>query len=170
MTHSMRLVHQTRISHSSTDQAAMVDSNPYFATIAGSPQYASDVSSSRTSRRKLMIWLLAFFYPVLATLCFYASWLFAWFCLGHMPRPMLDDPMQICGAMDLAYYVSTIAFVSTPVLSPLCFASSFLCPIRLTKSRSLQCLLLATIYVAFCCAISGIVSSDPGSVIEWWFD
>lgn len=37
---------------------------------------------------RAVVWL----YPVILIAAFYATWLVAWFVLGHMPRPSLDDP------------------------------------------------------------------------------
>lgn len=149
---------------------AMADTNPYVVASETSPERPPGDTVSWITRVKLIIWLVAFFYPVLVALSVYVSWLVAWICLGHKPRPSLDDPSRIGGAMDLAYFVSALAFISAPVMIPLCFFSSFGCPLRLSKKPPLQCLFQALIYIALCGAFIATVRNDPGDVFNWWFD
>lgn len=148
----------------------VADTNPYLVSSVASPEHLSDDIVAWGYRLPLLVWLVAFFYPVLVALGIYASWIVAWVCLGHMPRPSLDDPGRIGGVMDWVYPASILALVSVPVLAPLCFFSSFLCPLRLSKNPSLQWLFLGSIYLSLCGVIIAIMRSDPGRVIEWWFD
>lgn len=100
---------------------AMADTNPYVVASETSPERPPGDTVSWITRIKLIIWLVAFFYPVLVALSIYVSWLVAWICLGHKPRPSLDDPTRIGGAMDLACLVSALALFSWPIMVPLCF-------------------------------------------------
>lgn len=148
----------------------MADINPYLVSSVASPEHRPDDTVSRATGIKLIVWLAAFFYPVLVLLSVYVSWLVAWISLGHLPRPSLDDPSSIDGLMDWVYPASILALISMPVLTPLCFFSSFLCPLRLSKNPSLQWLFLGSIYIALCCVVIATIRSDPGRVFEWWFD
>lgn len=121
-------------------------------------------------RGPLPLWLALYCYPVCAASCFYATWLVAWFCLGHLPRPMLDDPKYIGGAMDVAYPLSVIVVSSVPLLTPIGFVASFFSPMRVIKNGVQQGFVLAAIYVAVCVTLVALVRHDPGRVIEWWID
>lgn len=154
----------------SMTENAMADTNPYLVSSETSPERLSGDTVIWITGIKLIVWLVAFFHPVLVVLSVYVSWFVAWACLGHKPRPSLDDPTLIGGAMDLAYLVSALALLSAPLLAPLCFISSFLCPLRLSKNPSLQCLFLICIYFALCFASIATVTRDPGGVFYWWFD
>jgi hypothetical protein len=68
------------------------------------------------------------------------------------------------------YSASAIALISSPILTPLCFVSTFFCPIRLLGNRLMQWLFLGSIYIALCVAIFATMRSDPGRIVEWWID
>jgi hypothetical protein len=144
--------------------------NPYLAPSVSSNEPLSDDAATTPTQLKLIVWLVAFFYPVFAALCFYTSWIVAWICLGHVPRPMLDDPKNIGGVMDLAYSVSVFAFFSAPILTPVCFVSCFFSPIRFIRNGLMQRLFLSFVYLALCAAVFATIRFDPGRILEWWFD
>jgi hypothetical protein len=122
------------------------------------------------SRSALFAWTIAYTYPLLAAICFYSSWLVAWVMLGHVPRPMLDDPKSIGGIMDFAYLISLLSIISFPLLTPLFLCSSFFCPLRFSNHRVAQGLTLAIAYICTSAAIVMTIWYDPGSVVEWFFD
>jgi hypothetical protein len=148
----------------------MTSANPYISPNISSLDCKSETPEAPIVYKMAVAWAFAYFYPAIATLLLYASWIFAWLCLGHMPRPMLDDPKDIGWMMDLAYLISMIAFVSVPLLTPVCFFASFFCPFRLTKYRILEYCFLTFTYIAICTAIFTTVRADPCQVVEWWFD
>lgn len=150
-------------------ETAMSNANPYLVSKIKPERGPSDFAS-RALFVKWIIWLVAFFYPVIAAICFYSSWLVAWVCIGHMPRPMLDDPKSIGGVMDFAYLISMLALLSAPVLTPLCFFSSFSRPTQTTRSRWLERICLPIVYIAICGSIYATIRFDPGRIVEWWFD
>jgi hypothetical protein len=123
------------------------------------------------TRSRFMVWLLAYLYPVWLVGSFYLTWIIAWAQLGHRPRPMLDDPKSVGGILDIAYYVPGILVMLMPVLAPIGLAASFFCPI--TTRRDLRHALraaFAILYVVFCAIALLTLRSDPGRVVEWWFD
>ncbi|MBL8890612.1 MAG: hypothetical protein JNL67_11600 [Planctomycetaceae bacterium] len=87
-----------------------------------------------------------------------------------MPRPMLDDPKSIGGIMDFAYLLSMLALISLPVLTPVCFVSSFFCPVRFVRNRLAQAVLFAAAYIAVAGGLFLLLRLDPGGVVEWWLD
>lgn len=117
-----------------------------------------------------ILWSLAYFYPVLSTACIYSSWLTACICLGRMPRPMLDDPKSIGGIVDAAYMLSMIAILTAPIMIPLCFFSSLICPLNLVRGRVTQAVILGIGYIAITVGLILIIRFDPGRVLEWLAD
>lgn len=117
-----------------------------------------------------MVWAVAYLYPLLTAASIYSSWLVAWMCLGRVPRPLLDDPKFIGGVMDIAYLLSMLAFYSAPVLTPLCFASSFFCPLGRIRNRVARSIVLALAYLAMLAGVILLLRLDPGRVVEWWID
>src|SRR5688572_20939701 len=110
-------------------------------------------------------------YPVWLVASFYATWVVAWFSLGHRPRPNLDDPKFIGGLIDLAHVIPGLLAIGLPVLTPLGLAASFCCPIRARNgSRFKQSIALAFLYFVLCTVALLVLRADPGRVVEWWID
>jgi hypothetical protein len=144
--------------------------NPYHSTIAHQNESTRSGAVISGSRSALFVWTIAYTYPLLAAICFYSSWLVAWVMLGHVPRPMLDDPKSIGGIMDFAYIVATLSIISFPILTPLFLCSSFFCPLRFSNHQVAQGLTLAIVYICMSAAIAMTIWYDPGNVVEWWLD
>ncbi len=117
-----------------------------------------------------MLWIVAYRYPIIAASCFYLSWIVAWLMIGHQPRPMLDDPENIGGVMDIAYVISMVAVMSVPMLTPVGFAASFFCPVNSDRNRIAKSSILAIVYIGMCFALWLLVRADPGDIFEWWMD
>ena len=145
------------------------DSNPYRAPDLSAP--ISGDASQPTSRFQIVIWALAYFYPVWLVSSFYLTWLIAWIQLGHRPRPMLDDPKSIGGLMDIVYYLPGILAIAIPVLAPIGFLAAFFCPLRINRiERYSLRMSLAFLYVVLCVLALIVLRADIGRVVEWWFD
>jgi hypothetical protein len=144
--------------------------NPTLSTNPHQNEPTRSVAMIGVSRGALVAWTIAYTYPLLAAICFYSSWLVAWVMLGHVPRPMLDDPKSIGGVMDFAYVVAGLSLISFPILTPLFLCSSFFCPLRFSKHQVFQGLILALAYICMSAAIAMTIWYDPGSVVEWWLD
>ncbi len=119
---------------------------------------------------KLILWLAAYSFPVIGVSCFYLSWFVAWMVLGHQPRPMVDDPKSIGGLMDIAYFISIVAFLSAPILAPIGFIASFVCPFPSFGKQRMRCAILVAVYLGICITILLTIKADPGRAIEWWLD
>jgi hypothetical protein len=83
---------------------------------------------------------------------------------------MLDDPKFIGGVMDFAYLLSMLALLSLPVLTQICFASSFFCPLRFVCNPRVQAVTFASAYIAVAGGLYLLLRLDPGRVVEWWMD
>ena len=150
------------------------EANPYqtpnYTEVSLDEQPALHQSRLAT-RYWVAVWLLAFLYPVWLLGSFYLTWLIAWVQLGHRPRPMLDDPKAIGGVLDIAYYIPGILLMLVPVLAPLGLVASFFCPINARRGvRHSWRAAFAALYVALCALALLTLRSDPGRVVEWWFD
>lgn len=131
----------------------------------------SPPSGRLATRFRFAVWLLAFLYPVWLLGSFYLTWLIAAVQLGHPPRPMLDDPKSIGGILNVAYYIPGILLMLMPVLAPIGLAASLFFPIN-TRRRLRHALgpAFAVLYIMLCAIALLTLRSDPGRVVEWWFD
>ncbi|MEI7458602.1 MAG: hypothetical protein WCK15_04285 [Pirellula sp.] len=144
--------------------------NPTHSTSVHPNESTRSGAKISVSRSALFGWTIVYTYPLLAAICFYSSWMVAWVMLGHVPRPMLDDPKSIGGIMDFAYLVATLSIISFPILTPLFLCSSFFCPLRFSNHQVAQGLTLALAYIWLSAAIAITIWYDPGRVVEWWLD
>ena len=83
---------------------------------------------------------------------------------------MVDDPKSIGGLMDIAYFISIVAFLSGPILAPISFIASFVCPFPSFGTRRMRGAILFAVYLGIWVAILLTIKADPGRVIEWWLD
>ena len=146
----------------------MAHTNPYQPTALRTS--LSENGSFPIPYWKLALWLAAYAYPVIGACVFYLSWFAAWLVLGHKPRPMLDDPKSIGGLMDIAYLISIVALLTVPVLTPIGFVASFICPLNIFGTPRTRCAILAAAYIGICVVILLTIKADPGSIVEWWLD
>jgi hypothetical protein len=118
-----------------------------------------------------LLWALAYLYPINFLCAFYGAWLFAWATLGHMPRPMFDDPNSIGGLMPLVNLFIAIVFMAMPVLAPLGLVASFFLPLHPSNNWrvAMRCI-LAVIYVGLCFIALQIFWADPWRAVEWYAD
>jgi hypothetical protein len=58
---------------------------------------------------RIAAWVFAC-YPLLLLACLYATWWAAWYCLGHPPRPSLDDPKFIGPLVDAPHAATWLLF------------------------------------------------------------
>ncbi len=115
-------------------------------------------------------WCFGFFYPLIAVVLVYFCWLLGWILLGHRPRPSIDDPKYIGGAMDFVYNIGLLLVVLLPPMSVGGLALAILCPIRSLRERRFGKLVitLANAFMFYC--VWELVKLDPGRVFEWFFD
>ena len=144
--------------------------NPYETSPGPTSSEGVD-DAPRWSRAIRLAWVIAYFYPLHLLIAMYGSWLGAWMTLGHMPRPMLDDPKSIGGLMPFVIHGPEVLLVALPVATPLGLAASFF---LLGRRRGVWSIvsrfLLAVLYITMCVVAIMILRSDPGRVVEWFFD
>jgi hypothetical protein len=157
---------------SSLAHALMIFAYDNFMNPYTSPSVASvpPVETRQLRRGALARWLLLYFSPVIGIASIYVAWLLAWISLGHPPRPMIDDPASIGGAMTMVYWATMLTTTCGMCLAPICTVTSFFCPIRFLRNDVVQGVILTMLYVAICTATVLFVRLDPGRVIEWWTD
>lgn len=107
-------------------------------------------------------------YPVFPAILLYGEWVLAWYMLGHIPRPSLDDPKFIDGSS----WMHPLFFLAFLGLMPVFFVALPLNTFYLANNqmgwrhRALR-------IVAFLFLWAGLVVllvADPGHVVYWWLD
>jgi hypothetical protein len=128
---------------------------------------------SQEQRAARFYLLLAWIYPLLPLLALYATWLAGWAMLGHRPRPSLDDPKDIGGAVDAFYLVAALLLFTFPIGCAVVAAMGIPVTIWYVRSRTeswrravLLALVLAGIYAA--CLL--LLKWDPLQVLYWYMD
>ena len=133
--------------------------NPYESPTSKGP--------NRYGNRSVpMLDLAAWLYPAVLIGSFYATWLVAWFALGHMPRPSLDDPKSIGILVDIPYMLTGILLIAFPAAAIVGIAFQLYASNRTRPKRLIGSALLAARWVV---AIL-ILRWDPMLVTEWYMD
>ena len=150
---------------------------PYFpivAIFAGVATAAASVIRLASGARWLTAysWVTAL-YPLYAIGMVYSCWFAAWYELGHMPRPSLDDPKDVEGIAAPAYRAAVIGLQG---LFPAMIAGPPLAAMRLLawgmerprpKWAAAALMLGGLAAWAF---LLGISMSGPSGVLMWFFD
>jgi hypothetical protein len=107
-------------------------------------------------------------FPLFVIAAVYGQWLLSWLLLGHRPVPSIDDPKFIDGASWMSF-VTSIALVG--FLPVGCLALMLNALHAVVKPQPLQRQLMrVAVTVALWFATLVLLRSDPGRVVEWWFD
>ncbi len=136
-----------------------------------SPQATREPRRFRCWRRLLALGV--FGYPVLLLSSLYHTWVVAWFVLGHLPRPNLDDPKYISLFVDIPYGVTMLLMMGAPGAFLL---GVFLSPIALdrpaasSRRRALRWLAALGVLVLLWAAAIWFLRADPWEVGTWYFD
>ena len=141
--------------------------NPYEASSIDDRQEGREAAGGRGLA---IAWSLAFFYPLIAVAFVYLYWVLAWVLLGHRPRPSVDDPKDIVGAIDFVYNIGILLVVLLPPMSVGGLVWAILCPIRSVRERRFGRLMLALANACMFYCVWKLVKLDPGNVFEWFFD
>lgn len=141
--------------------------NPYEASSIDDRQEKGEAGGGRILA---IAWGLAFFYPATAVASVYFCWALAAVSLGHRPRPSVDDPKDIGGAMEVFYSIALLLVVLLPPMSVGGLAWAILCPIRSLRERRFGRLMIATANAFMFYCVWKLVKLDPGRVFEWFFD
>jgi len=110
-----------------------------------------------------------YLYPVMLVGLQYATWFVARIVLGHVPRPMVDDPKYIGWQVDVPHSASWVLLIGYPYafLASLIFLIAFLAIAK--KAPMVSLALLAGLVVLWAIPFA-LVSWDPGNVFEWFYD
>lgn len=141
---------------------------PYRPPNVETTRHENDVG---TSDRLRGLWLLAYLYPLALISSLYGTWLIAWWELGHMPRPSIDDPASIGGLMTFFYFLPLAVLMPFPIMMPLGFLASFN-PWRRRSATTRVRLwwLWPAGYVLLCLCVFWMLRLDPFQVGNWYGD
>jgi len=110
--------------------------------------------------------VLAWSYPSLLVAAFYGTWLMAWFVLGHMPRPWIDDPKSISIAVYVPYVWAGILLVGCPAAALAGVVIQLSIPQRSLTRRVLRCTVMVLLWGATIAFLRG----DPMFIGKWYID
>ena len=131
----------------------------------------ADQSHAGRNRMGQTMWLVAYLYPLMVMGSLYGTWLAAWWQLGHMPRPNVDDPKSIGGILSVGCYVPLAFYLLFPIMLPLGFVASFYLRRRRTQQHAQRWWwVLPVVYILFCLIFYGTLKWDPWNVAEWYGD
>ena len=117
--------------------------------------------------------LLAYAYPLVFAAGPYLTWLAAWACLGHRPRPSLDDPKYIGLAVDVPYFLSAALTMAVPVAIGLGLIVAVAAGLRAGKTSSAKLGLTSFALMALVSLWAGVIvflRADPWQVLNWYWD
>jgi hypothetical protein len=121
---------------------------------------------------RVAAWVCSF-YPAALLSSLYATWLTAWFELGHCPRVYLDDPKFIGPIVKVPYIVTWILlrqFIAASKISVVLILASV--GRLLARRKSLDrvaALLILLPFVAWVLSVA-LIRWDPGYVYYWFLD
>ena len=137
------------------------------------PPNAEPKTDKRDGRIRISqtMWLIAFLYPLILMGSLYGTWLAAWWQLGHMPRPNVDDPKSVGGILSVGWMVPLLFLMLLPIMLPLGFVASFYLRLSRTQPRvEYWWWVLPAIYILFCLLDYWMLKWDPCNVAEWYSD
>ncbi len=115
------------------------------------------------TRWPVVLSLTATILPLLCWLMMQLTWLLATLCLGHRPRPSMDDPKSI--AAIAPFYLATL------MLIPLALAGAMAMPLIACVHRTWRrAVVLGGVGVALIVIGIGLLRWDPFDVAEWFMD
>lgn len=121
--------------------------------------------SIKTFRRVAIVSLL---WPALVVVLLYGEWLLATWSLGHVPRPSLDDPMEVAGSSWM-HMITTLAILGAVPAAVLALVVNTIA-MELHRPTVLRGLVrLATVMTSWAVLVV-LVRWDPGAVLLWWLD
>ena len=126
--------------------------------------YASGAQRAPTDRTRIVAMVIAF-HPLLLPIALYATWITAYATLGRVPRPSLDDPAQIGGAVDIVGFVAAILIYHWQITTIISIAVLLCLPLAaVTLMRTF--LTMTGLYLL----TWWLFETDPGSVACWFYD
>jgi hypothetical protein len=108
-------------------------------------------------------------YPLVLPLAFLTTWLAGWVCLGHWPRPSLDDPKSIGALVDIPYTITALLLaVGLPAFALGVLGLLYSASRDQTRRRGL--LLVSGFSVLCMIAAIVLLRSDPLGIVSWYMD
>ncbi len=105
-----------------------------LVVVLGSP-FLPILLAAPGRRLRAAVWVTSL-YPFLILACFYATWLTAWWILGHRPRPSLDDPQMISPVVLVVGSAPSILLsFGTPLAWFVCAPSYWLWSTGISRTR-----------------------------------
>jgi hypothetical protein len=141
-----------------------------MATLTPVLDYADD--RPRSSRWLKWLMLLASSYSLLLLFSLYMTAIVAAICLGHWPRPSLDDPKYISPVVEIPYALTACLLMGLPVGVVLNIVVLFVHAIRLWEARvPLSRHVWPWLFGGMLWMLGILVLSwDPLGVLYWYMD
>jgi hypothetical protein len=99
----------------------------------------------------------------------YTVWLIAWVQLGRRPRPLLDDPKNLGGWVDIPHTASVLLFmIAFPLLGAAVGAALSLGVFGKGK-WNVALLSFGALLLSWTAAFA-VARLDPGRVVAWYLD
>ncbi|HXJ57504.1 MAG TPA: hypothetical protein VNU68_12665 [Verrucomicrobiae bacterium] len=110
-------------------------------------------------------------FPLLLVASFYATWIAGRIALGHWPRPSLDDPKGIAGALMAWFYNLTalLAGLGIPLFGLAILGVTLICVAERPegwRNRLVEALVALVLFIGFVI----FCLWDPHSVLTWYMD
>jgi len=96
---------------------------------------------------------------------FLLEWGVAWITLGHIPRPMADDPKSISGLCSFLHALTTLSFFLAVPVGLLAVAA---CVVRAQTSRRMFA--AAGIGLVMIAGSFAVLGQLPYDAMGWWID
>jgi len=106
--------------------------------------------------------------PLFLVVLLYGEWLLAWWILGHMPIPSLDDPKYIDGSSWMHPVVALALLVSVPAFFAALLLNALNSAINPTGWR--RGVVRIAAFLLFWAGTPTLLRLDPGGVVYWWLD
>jgi hypothetical protein len=128
----------------------------------------ADPTTVRSDAKLPRFAVASLLWPVLVVTLLYGEWLLATWSLGHVPRPSIDDPMDIAGSRWM-HIVTTLAVLGAV---PAAFAALVLNTIAMELHRptALRGILRLAAVMTSWAVLVAVVYWDPGKILFWWLD
>jgi hypothetical protein len=104
----------------------------------------------------------------------YATWLTAWFVLGHRPRPSLDDPKFISPLVSFPHGLTWLLIVGIVPALTICIifvlVSAYLCISRRERGWVVGTMSVLVVPPLLWSSALVVLGWDPGNVVYWFMD
>ncbi len=135
---------------------------PARPTMAAEDLVSPDRSQFHFGWLNGLIWT----YPVAFPASLIATWLVAWAHLGHVPRPMIDDPKSMGRVVSTFHTITIVMMCGVPGVA----VTGFIFLLLQSGRTWLQRLSSTLAYSALWVLVVFIMRADPLLIGEWFMD